>query len=224
MQARDERSSCPAIGDRFPDLAVHTTQGEIQLPQDYEGQWFIFFSHPGDFTPVCTTEYVAFQRLSDDFAKLNTRLIGLSIDQVQAHLKWLEWIGQNLGVRITFPLIADPMGQVAQALCLVWPGGATRTARTVFIVDGRGVIRLTLSYPAEVGRNVREILRAVQALQTADRCGGATPADWPQNELIGGRLIVPPAATAGEIGERCEAARAGAVECYDWWFCHKPPC
>jgi len=212
------------VGDRFPDLAVQTTRGAISLPQDYQGSWFIFFSHPGDFTPVCTTEYVAFQNRSDDFANLNTRLIGLSVDQVQAHLKWLEWIQQNLGVAITFPVVADPLGLVAEALCLIRPGGATRTVRTVFIVDDRGVIRLTLTYPGEVGRNVAEILRAVEALQTADRCQGATPANWPENELIGDRLIVPPAANVAEIGQRYEAAGAGQIECFDWWFCSKPLC
>ncbi len=214
--------TCPKIGDAFPDMVVQTTQGEIRLPQDYQGKWFIFFSHPGDFTPVCTSEYVAFQNLSAEFEKLNAKLIGLSVDQVFAHLKWLEWIEHNLGVKITFPLIADPMGRVSTALCMIRAGEDSRTVRSVFIVDEQGKIRLILTYPSEVGRNIYEILRALRALQTADQNKGATPANWPNNELIGDYLIAPPAASVEQIELRRKQAQAGEIQCYDWWFCYKP--
>lgn len=214
--------TCPKIGDAFPDLVVQTTQGEIHLPQDYQGKWFILFSHPGDFTPVCTSEYVAFQNLSAEFEKLNAKLIGLSVDQVFAHLKWLEWIEHALAVKITFPIIADPMGHVAADLCMVRAGEDSRTVRSVFIVDEQGKIRLILTYPSEVGRNIYEILRALRALQTADRNKGATPANWPNNELIGDYLIVPPAASEEQIELRKKQAQAGEIQCYDWWFCYKP--
>lgn len=216
------RTSCPKIGEAFPALTVWTTQGEIHLPQDYHGQWFIFFSHPGDFTPVCTSEYVAFQNLSTEFEKLNAKLIGLSVDQVYAHLKWLEWIEQHLAVKITFPVIADPMGRVATALGMLRPEEDSRIVRSVFIVDEQGIIRLILTYPAEVGRNIYEILRALRALQTADRNKGATPANWPNNELIGDYLILPPAASEEQIELRRKQAQTGEVQCYDWWFCYQP--
>lgn len=212
---------CPTVGDHFPSLTVQTTQGTIRLPEDYRGCWFILFAHPGDFTPVCTTEYVAFQNLSKEFARYNTALIGLSVDQVQAHLKWIEWIYQNLKVCISFPIIADPAGIVSRSLGLL-RGQSTRTVRTVFIVDPRGVIRLTLNYPGEVGRNTCEILRAVEALQIADRNQAATPANWPNNSLIGNNLIVPPASTVQEIQQRQQQAQAGRIQCYDWWFCYRP--
>jgi peroxiredoxin (alkyl hydroperoxide reductase subunit C) len=214
--------TCPKIGDLFPEMIVQTTQGEIHLPQDYQGNWFVFFSHPGDFTPVCTTEYIAFQNLSAEFEKLNTKLIGLSVDQVYAHLKWVEWIEGNLGVKITFPVIADPMGRISAVLCMIRAGEDSRTVRSVFIVDDQGIIRLILTYPSEVGRNFPEILRALQALQTADQNKAATPANWPNNELIGDNLIVPPAGTVEQIDLRKKQAQAGEIYCYDWWFCYKP--
>ncbi len=214
--------NCPKIGDPFPELVVQTTRGEIRLPQDYQGKWFVFFSHPGDFTPVCTSEYVAFQNLSAEFEKLNAKLIGLSVDQVFAHLKWLEWIEHTLGVVITFPLIADPMGRIATALGMIRAEEDSRTVRSTFIVDDQGIIRLILTYPSEVGRNIYEILRALQALQVASQNKAATPANWPNNELIGNNLIVPPAATVEQIEMRKKQAQAGEIHCYDWWFCYKP--
>lgn len=212
----------PKIGDAFPEMIVPTTQGEIHLPQDYQGHWFIFFSHPGDFTPVCTSEYVAFQNLSAEFEKFNAKLIGLSVDQVYAHLKWLEWIEHTLGVKITFPVVADSMGRIATALGMIRAGEDSRTVRSVFIVDDQGIIRLIMSYPSEVGRNSYEIIRALQALQVAAKNKAATPANWPNNELIGDNLILPPASTVEQIELRKKQAQAGEIQCYDWWFCYKP--
>ena len=211
----------PLLGDKFPEMEVKTTHGVIKLPDHYKGKWFILFSHPADFTPVCTTEFVAFQNLYDEFRKLNTELIGLSIDQTFSHIKWVEWIEEKIGVKIEFPIIADDLGKVASKLGLIHPGKGTNTVRAVFIVDPNGIIRLILYYPQEIGRNMKEILRAVKALQTSDEKGVATPADWPENELIGDKVIIPPASTVKDAKERLEKAKAGEFECYDWWFCYK---
>ncbi len=212
----DETYKFPLIGDKFPEMEVKTTHGVIKLPDHFAGKWFVLFSHPADFTPVCTTEFVAFQKRYEEFKKLNTELIGLSIDQVFSHIKWTEWIKEKLGVEIKFPIIADDMGEVAKKLGMVHPGKGTNTVRAVFIVDDKGIIRLILYYPQEIGRNMDEILRAVKALQTSDKNGVATPANWPENELIKDRVIIPPASTVEEAAKRPQE-----YDCYDWWFCHK---
>lgn len=217
----DKNTSLPSIGDPFPSIEVQTTQGHVSLPEDYKGSWFVLFSHPGDFTPVCTTEFVEFQYLYPEFEKLDTRLIGLSVDQVFSHLKWIEWIRQVLKVDITFPVIADPLGRTAKKLGMINPDKQTQTVRGVFIVDDKGIIRATIFYPAEVGRNSHEILRAVFALQTSDQKKVALPANWPTNRLIGEKGIVPPASTVDKINERIQQAQNGDITCYDWWLCFK---
>jgi peroxiredoxin (alkyl hydroperoxide reductase subunit C) len=208
--------SMPLLGDRFPEMTVRTTHGKLSLPGDMGGKWYILFSHPADFTPVCTTEFVAFQKRYGEFKALNCELIGLSIDQVFSHMKWIEWIHEKLDVEISFPLIADDMGEVAKSLGLVHPGKGTNTVRGVFIVDARGVLRASLSYPQELGRNTEEILRMVQGLQISDRNGAAIPANWPRNEIVGSDLMVPPA-----LDEATARQRLQQYECLDWWFCHK---
>ena len=192
-----------------------TDHGKIKLPDDYKGKWFVLFSHPADFTPVCTTEFVAFSKRYEDFKKLNTELIGLSVDSAYSHIKWKEWIKEKLGVEVPFPIIADPTGEVAKKLGLLHAESATHTIRAVFIVDDKGVIRAILYYPLEAGRNIDEILRLVEVLQLTDKYGRAAPANWPNNEIIGDRLIVPPASTEKEAKERLEK-----FQCFDWWFCH----
>ncbi len=221
MSASSEPATAPFIGDAFPHLTVQTTLGELTLPQAYHGRWFVFFSHPGDFTPVCTTEFVAFERRKRDFRQMNTELIGLSVDQVYVHIKWMEWIRARLGVEITFPIIADEIGLVARRLGMIHPTRGTRTVRSVFIVDPEGIIRIILTYPENVGRNISEILRAVSALQAADANKAAVPANWPKNDLIGDKLIVPPAKTLQEVAERKAKSQAGQLDCFDWWFCTK---
>jgi len=134
----------PLIGEEFPDMEVQTTHGRKKLPDEYKGKWFVLFSHPADFTPVCTTEFVAFQRRFDEFKKLDCELIGLSIDQVFSHIKWVEWIKENLDVEIKFPIIADDTGRVARMLGLIHPNKGTNTVRAVFAVDPHGII--TVSY------------------------------------------------------------------------------
>ena len=205
----------PLLGDDFPQLAVSTTHGTLNLPGDLKGSWFVLFSHPADFTPVCTTEFVAFQKLIPEFDKLGVKLIGLSIDQIQSHLKWIEWIKEKLGVEITFPVIAAN-DSVANKIGLLHPGKGTNTVRAVFIVDPNGKVRLVIYYPQEIGRNMEEIVRAVKALQTSDKNKVALPADWPNNGLIKDRAIVPPPPTEAEAKKRLKE-----YEGYDFWFCHK---
>ena len=206
----------PLLGDKFPEMEVQTTHGRLKLPDAYKGKWFVLFSHPADFTPVCTTEFVAFQKRYDEFKKLNCELIGLSIDQVFSHIKWVEWIKEKLGVEIQFPIIADDTGRVACRLGLIHPGKGTNTVRAVFIVDPDGVIRAIFYYPQELGRNMDEILRIVKGFQISDKEGVAIPANWPNNELIGDEVIIPPAADVKTAAERPKQ-----YTCYDWWFCHK---
>ena len=217
-----EEYRIPLLGEEFPKLTVKTTHGVKHLPDDYKGKWFILFSHPADFTPVCTTEFVAFQQKKEEFDKLNCELIGLSVDQVFAHIKWIEWIKEKLGVEITFPIIADDMGEVARRLGMIHPNKGTNTVRSVFIVDDKGVIRLILYYPQEIGRNIDEIIRALKALQVSDKYGVATPANWPENPLIGDNVIIPPATSIQEAEERKKKEEAGEIKCFDWWFCYKP--
>ncbi|MGP1454753.1 MAG: peroxiredoxin [Treponema sp.] len=205
----------PLLGDKFPELHVQTTQGPMSLPADLKGSWFILFSHPADFTPVCTTEFVGFQNLVPEFDKLGVKLVGLSVDQVFSHIKWIQWIKEKLNVTITFPVIAAN-DSVANALGLLHPGKGTNTVRAVFIVDPEGKLRLVLYYPQEIGRNMDEILRAVKALQISDKNGVALPANWPNNGLIKDHAIVPPAATVQDADTRLKT-----YEGFDWWFCHK---
>ena len=217
----EQEKKMPLIGDKFPELEVNTTQGEKNLPEEFSGKWFILFSHPADFTPVCTTEFVAFQKRYDEFKELNTELIGLSIDQVFSHLKWEEWIEENIGENIEFPIIADGTGQVADELGLIHTASATDTVRAVFIVDPESTIRAILYYPAELGRNMDEIIRMVKGFQKSEEQGVAIPANWPENELIGDNVILPPASSVDEISQRKKQVDKGEIECFDWWLCHK---
>ena len=206
----------PLIGDKFPEMTVQTTHGVKVLPKDYTGKWLVLFSHPADFTPVCTTEFVAFAKRHEDFKKLNTDLLGLSMDQVFSHIKWDEWIKEKLNVQIKFPIIADAAGTIASKLGMVHPGKGSNTVRAVFIIDDKGIVRIILYYPQEIGRNMDEILRAVKALQVSDKNKVAIPANWPNNEIIGDRVIIPPATDIETAKDRLKN-----FECYDWWFCHK---
>ena len=216
----EERKGMPLLGDDFPKMEVQTTKGTVNLPGDYAGKWFVLFSHPADFTPVCTTEFVAFQQRYDKFKALNCELIGLSVDQVFAHIKWEEWIKDNMNIEIQFPIIADT-GKVAETLGLIHPGKGTNTVRAVFIVDDKGKIRIIFYYPQELGRNMDEILRAVEGMQVSDKNGVAIPANWPNNEIIKDRVIVPPATSTDMAKDRLAKAEAGEHECFDWWLCHK---
>lgn len=205
----------PLLGDDFPRMDVVTTQGPMSLPGDLKGSWFVLFSHPADFTPVCTTEFVGFQRKMKEFESLGVKLIGMSVDQVFSHIKWIEWIKEKLDVEITFPVVAAN-DTIAHKLGMLHPGKGTNTVRAVFIVDPKGKVRLVLYYPQEIGRNMDEVVRAVKALKVSDENSVATPANWPENELIKDRVIIPPASNQKDASERLSK-----YEGYDWWFCHK---
>lgn len=220
MENINEKKGMPLLGDDFPKMTVQTTKGKLDLPSHFKGKWFVLFSHPADFTPVCTTEFVAFQQRYEKFKALNCELIGLSVDQVFSHIKWEEWIKDNLNVEIQFPIIADT-GAVSEALGLIHPGKGTNTVRAVFIVDPQGKLRAMIYYPQELGRNMDEILRAVEALQVSDNNGVAMPANWPNNELIKDHVIVPPAEDVETAEDRLKKAEKGEHECFDWWLCHK---
>ncbi len=211
----NQERNFPLLGDMFPEIEVQTTHGKMTLPKDYKGKWFILFSHPADFTPVCTTEFVAFQKRYDKFREKNCELIGLSIDQVFSHIKWVDWIKDNLNVEIEFPIIADH-GAVAGKLGLVHPGKGSNTVRAVYIVDPEGKIRAILYYPQELGRNFDEILRMVEALQISDKEKCAMPANWPNNELIQDKVIIPPATDI-----KAARYKKDKYDNFDWWFLYR---
>ena len=213
----------PRLGDPAPTFTAQTTQGEIHFPSDYAGRWVILFSHPADFTPVCTTEFMTFASMQEEFAAYNTALVGLSVDGLYSHIAWLRTIKDTIvfrdmkDVEVTFPLIDDVSMEIARKYGMIMPGeDSTKAVRAVFVIDPRGVIRTIIYYPLSLGRNFDELLRVVKGLQTADAFGVATPADWRPGE----RVIVPPAGSCGTAKERMAGAEEG-VECVDWFFCTK---
>lgn len=214
--------SMPLIGDAAPSFTATTTQGELNFPADFEGKWVILFSHPADFTPVCTTEFMTFTKMLDEFKELNTELVGLSVDSLYSHIAWLrkinelEWKGMK-NLDVTFPLIEDISMNVAKKYGMIQPNQSTTQAvRAVFVIDPQGVIRTILYYPLSTGRNFDEIKRIIQALQKADADGIATPADW----RPGDDVIVPPAGSCGTAKERMET-KDDDTYCLDWFMCFK---
>ncbi len=211
----------PLIGDKAPSFHAVTTQGNINFPEDYAGKWAILFSHPADFTPVCTTEFMTFASMADDFKALNTELIGLSIDSLYAHIAWLrkieelEWKGMK-NVEVKFPLIEDIKMDVSRKYGMVQSQSSTQAVRAVFIIDPEGIVRTILFYPSSTGRNFDEIKRIVQALQKADSEGIATPADWRPGEDV----IIPPAGSCGVAKDRMETKQEDQY-CLDWFMCFK---
>jgi peroxiredoxin (alkyl hydroperoxide reductase subunit C) len=216
MENMNNGSGIPLLGEKLPEIVAQTTKGVINIPKDFKGKWLVLFSHPADFTPVCTTEFVAFAKRNDQFKKLNAELVGLSIDQVFSHIKWVEWIKNTLKIEIPFPVIADDMGKIAAKLGMIHPGKGTNTVRAVFVVDPDSVIRLMIYYPQEIGRQIDEVLRALKALQISDKNKVAMPENWPNNELIGDKVIIPPPKDVVGAEERMKSA-----EGYDWWFTYK---
>jgi peroxiredoxin (alkyl hydroperoxide reductase subunit C) len=210
-----EQTSLPLIGDKAPAFQAKTTHGEVNFPDDYKGKWVVLFSHPADFTPVCTTEFHAFQQRKKKFEKLNAELIGLSIDQIYSHIKWVEWIKENMKTEIEFPIIADH-GDIAKKYGMIHPNKSASTVRAVFVIDPEGIIRAIVYYPPEMGRNMDEFLRIIKAFQIADKHDVAMPANWPENELLKDRVIIPPASDVKTAEKRLKE-----YECYDWWLCHK---
>ena len=212
--------SMPRIGDKAPAFKAVTTQGEIHFPEQYSGNWVILFSHPADFTPVCTSEFMTFASREEEFANVNCKLVGLSVDGLYSHIAWLRTIKDKIeyrgmkNVEVKFPLIEDITMEVAHKYGMIQPGeSSTKAVRAVFVIDPKGIIRTIIYYPLSLGRNFDELLRVVIALQTADAFSVATPADWQP----GDDLIVPPAGSCGAAKERMDGKEE--MKCYDWFFC-----
>lgn len=217
----NERTTMPRIGDEAPAFEAVTTQGKIYFPADFEGKWIILFSHPSDFTPVCTSEFVTFGKMAEEFEQLDCQLVGLSVDSLYSHIAWLRTIHEKIefnGIKnseITFPLIADIKMEVAHRYGMVQPNeSSTSAVRAVFFIDPRGIIRTIIYYPLALGRNFDEIKRVLIGLQTIDRYHVALPADW----RPGRDVIVPTPGTSRAAKERMETKKEGQV-CYDWFFC-----
>lgn len=206
------------IGQMAPDFEAETTYGKRTM-QDYRGKWLVLFSHPGDFTPVCTTEFIAFSRAYPYFQRLNTELLGLNIDSNASHLAWLYDIYCKTGIQVPFPIIADRSGQIARKYGMISNDiSTTKTVRNVFIIDDKGIVRVILIYPLNVGRFIPEIIRIIQALQISDCNNGSTAANW----LPGNPLIVPAPQTYPELQERLqqiEQNRNGI----SWYLSFKEP-
>jgi len=223
MESLEVKSvSMPRIGDKAPEFKAVTTQGPIDFPKQYEGSWVILFSHPADFTPVCTSEFMTFASMEEKFSKVNCKLVGLSVDGLYSHIAWLRTIKEKIeykgmkNVEVKFPLIEDITMEVAKKYGMMQPGeSATKAVRAVFFVDPKGVIRAIIYYPLSLGRNFDELYRVVVALQTADAFSVATPADWQPGDDV----IVPPAGSCGVAKERMEGKEN--IKCYDWFFCTK---
>ena len=216
------RERMPLIGEDAPAFKAITTQGEINFPEDYKGKWVILFSHPADFTPVCTTEFMTFASMIDEFKAINTELVGLSVDSLYAHIAWLrriqelEWKDMK-HVNVTFPLIEDIRMEVANKYGMIQPNASnTQAVRAVFVIDPNGKIRTILYYPLSTGRNFDEIKRIILALQKADSDHCATPADW----RTGDDVIVPTAGSCGTARERMENQSEDQY-CLDWFLCFK---
>ena len=218
----ETKVTMPLIGEDAPAFDEITTQGDIHFPADYKGKWVILFSHPADFTPVCTTEFMTFGSMMEEFKAINTELIGLSVDSLYAHIAWLrkiqelEWNGKK-NINVTFPLIEDIRMEVANKYGMIQPGASnTQAVRAVFIIDPNGKIRTILYYPLSTGRNFDEIKRIILALQKSDAENCATPADW----RPGDDVIVPPAGSCGTAKERMENQSENQY-CLDWFLCFR---
>ncbi len=213
----------PRIGDKAPEFKAVTTQGKINFPGDYKGSWVIFFSHPADFTPVCTSEFMTFATLEEKFERANCKLVGLSVDGLYSHIAWLRTIKEKIefkgmkNVEVKFPLIEDITMEISKKYGMIQPGeSSTKAVRAVFFIDPKGIIRTIIYYPLSLGRNFEELYRVLIALQTADEFEVATPADWQP----GDEVIVPPAGSCGVAKERVEGNEKD-IKCYDWFFCTK---
>jgi len=213
VEIEKEQTGMPILGQKAPDFEAVTTQGTLTL-SDYKGTWLILFSHPADFTPVCTTEFIAFSKIYEDLKKRNTELLGLSVDSVSSHIAWIRNCEEKMGVKIPFPIIADLNKDVAMKFGMIHPEQSkTETVRCVFIIDPESKIRAMLYYPLTTGRNMDEILRIIDALQTTDKHKVATPANWRPGDPV----VVPPPTTVEQVEERLKQG----YECKDWYLCTK---
>ncbi|HOW41183.1 MAG TPA: peroxiredoxin [Bacteroidales bacterium] len=212
----------PRIGDKAPEFKAVTTQGNINFPADYKGSWVILFSHPADFTPVCTSEFMTFASMEKRFEEADCKLVGLSVDGLYSHIAWLRTIKEKIeykgmkDVEVKFPLIEDITMEVAHLYGMLQPGeSSTKAVRAVFFIDPKGIIRAIIYYPLSMGRNFEELYRALIAMKTADEFSIATPADWQPGDDV----IVPTAGSCGVAKERME--NKAEMTCYDWFFCTK---
>lgn len=213
MEELKQEIRLPRLGDQAPDFEAVTTHGTIKL-EDYKGSWLVLFSHPADFTPVCTTEFMAFAEIYDELQKRGVELLGLSVDSVTSHIAWVRNVEERMGVKIPFPIIADLNKEVTLRYGMVHPGQSkTATVRCVFVIDPNQVVRAMLYYPLTTGRNMDEILRLVDALQTTDQHGVATPANWRPGDMV----VIPPPNTQEMAEERLKQG----YECKDWYLCMK---
>lgn len=219
----EEVTRLPLIGEKAPSFKAETTQGPINFPDDYKGKWVIMFSHPADFTPVCTTEFMTFASMDKEFKALNCQLIGLSIDSTFSHIAWLRTIKEKIvykgmkNVEVNFPVISDLTMEVSKKFGMLQPSASTTQAvRAVFIIDPESKVRAILYYPMSNGRNMDEIKRLLVAMQLSDKHKVATPANWQPGDDV----IVPPPGSCGSAKERVEKAGKD-YECLDWFLCLK---
>ena len=212
-QIQEQHRMMPRINDIAPDFEAKTTHGPLKLA-DYRGRWVVLFSHPADFTPVCSTEFVEFARRSDEFRKRNAELIGLSVDSVSAHIAWIRNIEGHFGVKIDFPVIADLDTKVAREYGLIHPGASeTATVRAVFVIDDKGMVRAVIYYPLNLGRNIDEILRVIDGLQTSEANACSIPANWQPGDPV----IVPPPQTMADAEKRLQSD----YDVTDWYLSKK---
>ncbi len=208
-----EFNTMPILGEPAPDFEALTTHGMVKL-SDFKGKWLVLFSHPADFTPVCTTEFIAFSKIAEDLKSLNVQLMGLSIDSVHSHLAWIRNVKEKMGVDIPFPIIADLDMKVAKKYGMIHPGqSSTAAIRAVFFIDDKGILRAMIYYPLTAGRFMPEIVRLIKSLQTTDKYGVATPANWQPGE----KVVVPAPKNKEEMDRRLSEG----YECKDWYLCFK---
>ena len=211
----------PLIGDKAPSFKARTTQGDINFPEDYKGKWVILFSHPADFTPVCTTEFMTFAHMAEEFKKLNTELVGLSVDGLTSHIAWLrkihelEWKDMK-NIEVQFPLIEDIKMNVSRLYGMIQGESDTQAVRAVFIINPEGIVKTIMYYPASTGRNMEEIKRVIIALQKSEKESIATPANWQPGEDV----IIPAPGSCGSAKERMESQDEDNY-CLDWFLCFK---
>ena len=212
-----EICNCLRLGESAPDFEAETTHGKIKFSEFNKGHWVILFSHPADFTPVCTTEFIGFAQKQQEFEKRNVKLLGLSIDSVYSHIEWVRQIEENFELKINFPVIADLRYKVSGLFNMVHPAiSEDHAIRTVYVIDPEGVLKMYIAYPSSVGRNIDEIIRTVDALQLVDEKKVATPANWKPGENV----IVPPPRTTEDAEHRVHEKHE---ECSSWYLCKTKP-
>lgn len=217
-----DESRLPLIGEKAPEFQAQTTKGAINFPDDFKGKWVVFFSHPADYTPVCTTEFIAFNKAYSEFQKRNCEVLGLSVDSIYSHISWIMNIEEKANEKIQFAVVGDAMGKVASLYGMLHPkASGSATVRAVFFIDPNGIIRAILYYPLTNGRNIKEIIRLLEALQKTDSDKVATPANWVSSKQVWEfdeeKVIVGAPLTVDGAKQRLSEN----YECIDWYLCFK---